>query len=122
RIAGRAADRRVRGVAGRARRGALPDAPAGHARAGRADSAGGGAHAGAVPGCTLARRALLGEPLPAALGRGLLRRAHGTLGVGWCLRGAGGGEALGRDRARGTAPDPLVALGPAPAARRLGRT
>ena len=71
---------------GGVRRGAGAPVPAHRARAGPPARAPDAAAARRVPGGGLLRRALLGEPVPAAGGGRVLRGAHGALGVGGRLR------------------------------------
>ena len=66
---------------------AVPAVPAHRARAGPPARAAHAAAAGRLPGGRVLRRALLGEPLPAAGGGRLLRGADRPLGLGGRLRG-----------------------------------
>src|SRR5918993_265369 len=90
--------------------------PAHGARAGAAARAAGAAAPRAVPRGALLRRSLLGEPLPAAGGRRLLRSPHGPLGMGRRMRGARVREPLRGPPAADPARADLVEL--APEARR----
>ena len=105
-------------VARRVPRRARSAPPAHRARAGAAARAPNAAPARRVPGGRVLRRALLGEPLPAAGGGCLLCRTQRELGLGRGVRRARVGHAQRRPAAPDTAGDALVGLAPAPAARR----
>ena len=84
------------------------------ARAGPAARPARAAAARGVPGRALLRGALLGEPVPAAVGGRLLRRAHRPLGLGGRLRRRGRGHAQRGRAADAAAGDPVVELARAP--------
>ena len=90
--------------------------PAGGARAGARARALHAAAARGLPRRALLRRALLREPLPARLGRRVLRRPHRPLGGGGRLRRRGVGHPQRRARAAAAARAVLVDL-----AARAGR-
>ena len=117
-VFGRAAPGGLRRVARRVSRGPRPALPPHRAGAGAAPRASNAAPARRVPGGRVLRRALLGEPLPAAGGGRLLCGAHRELGVGRRMRRPRVRHSQRRAAAPDTAGDALVELAPAPAARR----
>ncbi len=108
----------VRRIARRVPRGACAPLPADRARAGAEAGAPDAAPACGVPSRPVLRRALFGEPLPAAGGGGLLCGAYRELGLGGGVRRARVGHAQRRPAAPDTAGDALVELASAAAARR----
>ena len=117
-LGGCAARGGVRRIARRVSRGACAPLPADRARAGAEARAPNAAPARGVPSGRVLRRALFGEPLPAAGGGRLLRGAHRQLGLGGGVRRARVGHAQRRPAAPDPAGDALVELAPAAAARR----